>query len=108
MSWMSKIVDHVGLGHTNAGVDDGEGLGIDVGDELDVHLFLGVQLAGVGEGLIPNFIQGIGRIGDQLSEEDFLVRVECVNDQGHKLSNLSLEGESFHFFSHFCVVVCIF
>merc|ERR1711994_1220194 len=34
------------------------------------------------------------------SEEVFLVRVEGVDDQGHQLGDLSLEGECFHFFCH--------
>ena len=49
----AQVVDHVGLGHPNAGVDDGQGLGIGVRDDLDEELLLSLQLAGVSEGLIP-------------------------------------------------------
>ena len=51
----AQVVDHVGLGHpdTGSGVDDGEGLGIGVRDELDEEILLVVQLAGVSERLIP-------------------------------------------------------
>ena len=33
-------------------------------------------------------------------KEDFFVWVKCVDDEGHKLSDFSLEGECFHFLSH--------
>lgn len=35
----------------------------------------------------------IGRIGDQFSDEYFLVRVEGIDNQAHQLSDLGLEGE---------------
>ena len=49
---------------------------------------------------LPDLIQSIGGIGDQLPEENFFVGVECVDDQTHKLSNLSLESEGFNIVSH--------
>ena len=48
----------------------------------------------------PDLIQGIRRIGDQLPEEDLLVAVEGVDDQGHQLGNLGLEGEGLGFLGH--------
>merc|ERR1719312_1260978 len=58
----SKVVDHVSLGHTNTSVDEGEGLGVDIRDDLDVKLLLSLELAGIGEGLIPDLVQSIGRV----------------------------------------------
>merc|ERR1711868_266927 len=58
----SKVVDHVSLGHTDTGVEDSEGLGINVRDDLDVKFLLGLELAGIGEGLIPDLVQGIGGV----------------------------------------------
>merc|ERR1712227_565052 len=58
----SKVVDHVSLGHTDTGVEDSEGLGINVRDDLDVKFLLGLKLAGIGEGLIPDLVQGIGGV----------------------------------------------
>ena len=89
----AQVVDHVGLGHPDTGVDDGEGLGISVRDDLDEELLLVVQLAGVSQGLVPDLVQGIGGVGDQLPEEDLLVGVERVDDQAHQLGNISLESE---------------
>ena len=52
------------------------------------------------EGFVSDFIEGIGRVGDQLSKEDFFVGVKGVDNEGHELSNLSLKSEGFHFFGH--------
>ena len=49
----AQFVDHVGLGHPDTGVDEGEGLGISVQDDLDEELLLVVQFAGVSQGLVP-------------------------------------------------------
>ena len=39
----------------------------------------------------------IGRVGNQFTEEDFLVGVEGVDDKRHQLGDFSLEGEGFDF-----------
>ncbi len=92
----TQVVDEISLGHADAGVHDGEGLVLLVGRDLDEEVLLSLELGGIGEGLIPDLVEGVGRVGDQLTEEDFLVRVECVDDQAHQLSDLGLEGEGLH------------
>lgn len=53
--------------------------------------------------LLQTYIRGIG---DQLPEEDLFVGIKGVDDQGHQLSNLCLEGKGLsllllvHFFRH--------
>ena len=49
---------------------------------------------------IPDFVESIGGVGDQLTEEDFLVAVEGVDDQAHELSDLGLESKGLHILSH--------
>jgi len=39
----------------------------------------------------PDFIQSVGRIGNQFPQENLFVRVEGVDDKTHQLSNLSLD-----------------
>merc|ERR1719376_535607 len=56
------------------------------------------NLLGSGQTLIPDLVKGIRRVGDQFSEEDFLVAVEGVDDETHQLSNFCLKGESFSIF----------
>jgi hypothetical protein len=83
------------LGHTNTGVLDSEGLVLLVGDDVDTEILAGLELTRVGEGLISDLVKGIGTVGNQLSQEDLLVGVDCVDDQGKKLRDLSLELEGF-------------
>ena len=83
------------LGHTNTGVSDCEGLVLLVGDDVDTEILAGLELTRIGEGLISDLVKGIGTVGNQLSQEDLLVGVDCVDDQGKKLRDLSLELEGF-------------
>lgn len=52
---------------------------------------------------VGSYIRGVG---DQLPEEDLFVGIEGVDDQGHQLSDLCLEGKGLnlillvHFFRH--------
>jgi hypothetical protein len=74
----TEVVDHVGLGHTDASITDGEDLILLVGGDANVQFLLGVELTGVGEGGVADFVEGIGAVRNQLSKENFLVRVESV------------------------------
>ena len=74
----TEVVDHVGFGHTDTSITDGEGLVLLVGGDANVQFLLGVELARVGERGVSDFVEGIGAVRNQLSEENFLVRVESV------------------------------
>ncbi len=89
----SEIVDEVGLGHSDSRVDESEGLVVLVGDDLDEEVLPGLQLGGVGEGLVSDLVQGVAGIADHFSDEDLLVGVESVDDQRHQLCDLRLEDE---------------
>ena len=91
----TEVVDEVGLGHADTGILNGEGVVGLVGDELDVEVGLGVQNGRVGEGLVTDLVEGIGGVGDQLTKEDLLVRVEGVDDEGEELVDISREGVAF-------------
>ncbi|KAI6776272.1 hypothetical protein HG530_000217 [Fusarium avenaceum] len=90
----TQVVDKVLLGHTNTGIPDGEGLVDLVGDDVNSEVLARVELARVREGLVSDLVEGIGSVGDKLSEEDLLVGVDSVDDEGEKLRDLSLELES--------------
>merc|ERR1719420_2032950 len=91
----SKVVHQVGLGHSETGVDDGERVVGLVGDNVDEELGLRLELCLVGEALEPDLVQGIGRVGDELTQENLLVAVEGVDDQGEQLVDLRLKGKGF-------------
>ena len=87
--WMSTY----SLGHTDTGITDGEGLVLQVGDDVDAQVLARVELGGVREGLITDLVQSIGGVGDKLTKENLLVGVDGVNDQRKQLRDLSLELE---------------
>ena len=52
------------------------------------------------DGFVTDLVQSIGGVGDQFTQEHFLVRVERVDDQGHQLGDIRGECESFSFIGH--------
>jgi hypothetical protein len=58
---------------------------------------------GVSERFVSNFVEGIRGIGDKFSEEDLFISIESIDDQAHKLLDVSIEGKvlSLLSFSHF-------
>ena len=74
----TKVVDEVGLGHADTGIADGEDLVLLVGRDADVKILARVKDGGVREGRIADLVKGIGRVGDQFTEEDLLVGIEGI------------------------------
>merc|ERR1711988_1025970 len=72
----SEVVHHIGLGHADARVGNGERVVALVSCDVDEEVLLGLELGGIGQALVANLVEGIGGVGDQLTKEDLLVRVE--------------------------------
>ena len=89
----TEVVDKVGLGHTDTSVLDGEGLVCLIRNDVETEVLVGVELARVRKGLVADLVKRIGTVGDQFSEEDLLVGVDGVDDEGKKLRDLGLELE---------------
>mmetsp|Transcript_7886 Transcript_7886/g.12463 ORF Transcript_7886/g.12463 Transcript_7886/m.12463 type:complete len:309 (+) Transcript_7886:1284-2210(+) len=96
----SKVIDQIGLGHTDSSILNGKRVVGFVGDELDLKLRFDIQDGGVGQRLVTNLIQSIRGVGHQLTKEDLLVGVKCVDNQRQKLVDISREGIAFGF-THF-------
>jgi len=64
------------LGHTDAGVDEGESVVALVTRDVDEEVLLGLEELRVGEALVADLVERVTRVGDELTEEDLLVRVE--------------------------------
>jgi hypothetical protein len=47
----------------------------------------------ISQRFISDLVKSIGSIGDQFSQENFLVGVEGVDDQTHELLNISIESK---------------
>ncbi len=115
----TQVVNQVGLGHSDTGITDGQGLVLLVRGDSDVEVLLGVELGWVGEGGVTDFVKSIGRVGllesmgcsrvrlviigkegkvenrsthNQFTQEDFLVGVEGVDDKIEQLGDLGLEA----------------
>lgn len=78
-------------------VHDGQRLVGLVWSDLDVQLLASLEFLRLSQGLVADLVQSIRRVGDQLTQKDFLVAVKSVDDQAHQLGNFSLEGERFIF-----------
>ena len=74
----TKVVDEVGLGHTDTGIDDGEDFVLLVGDDLNDKILARIKDGWVGEGRVTDLVEGIGGVGDEFPKEDLLVRVESI------------------------------
>jgi hypothetical protein len=95
----SQVVHQICLCHSNTSIAQDQTLLILQGKDLNLQSRLALQSALIGQRSETNLIQSVRRIGDQLAQEHFLVRVESVDDQAHQLIDLSLELEGLN--SHF-------
>lgn len=76
----SEVFDEVVFGHADACVGDGDGVVFLVGGDADLEGECGVEDVFVGELFEAQFFKGVGCVGDEFPDEDFLVAVEGVDD----------------------------
>jgi hypothetical protein len=88
----TEVVDKFLLGHTNTGIIDSEGIVGLVRDDSDTEVGLFINVV-ASDGLVSDLVKSIRGIGDEFSKEDLLVRVESVDDETHKLLDISTESE---------------
>jgi hypothetical protein len=69
----TKVVNQVSLGHTDTGIPDDQTLVVLVRSNADVEVLLGVELGGVGERSITDFVEGVRAVRDEFTKEDLLV-----------------------------------
>ncbi len=87
----AEVVLAFGHGHADAVVAHGEGARILVGDDLDGVVAALIGHAVVREGQIAELVNGVGRVGDDLTQEDLLVGVDGVDHQVEQTLALGLE-----------------
>ena len=78
--------------HADAVVADGDGAVGLVDQHAHVEVGRVFIQGAVIEGLEAQLVAGVGRVGDQLAQEDFLVGVQRVRDQVQQLLDFGLEG----------------
>jgi hypothetical protein len=74
----TKVIDHIGLGHADATIAEGEDLIFLVWGYANEELLLGLENGGLSEGGVANFVKSIRTIRDEFTEENFFVGVESV------------------------------
>lgn len=81
------------FGHADTAINNGESLVSLVRNKANEELRLSIELALVSQALEPDLIQSIRSVANELTEENLLVAVECVDDQAEQLVDLRLECE---------------
>ena len=89
----AEVFDELVARHADAVVLNRERLGLVVGGEADLELGLVVKNVLLGDLGVAEFFEGVGGVGHQLTDEDFLLRVEGVDDDIEQLLDLGLELE---------------
>src|SRR6185312_12784834 len=91
----ADVGHHLVAAHADAVVAHGDGGRLQIPDDVDVQLAVAGQESGLGDRLEAQLVAGVGGVGDQLAQEDLLVRVQRVGDQAQDLGNFGFELASF-------------
>ena len=81
--------------HADAVVGDGDGAGVLVETDPDVQIGIALVQGAVGQGFKAQLVAGVGGVGNQFAEEDFLVGVQRMRDQAQQLLHLGLKTKGF-------------
>jgi len=57
---------------SDTGILNGESTSLLVGSDTDEEILLSVELSRIGKSGVTDLVEGIGRVGDQFTKEDFL------------------------------------
>ena len=87
-----QVREQLVLAHPDPVVRDRDRPGLGIGRDLDVEVLVGAEQVVIGQAPDPGLVQGVGRVADQLAQEDLLLGVEGVNDQVEELTGLGLKG----------------
>ena len=95
----AEVALQLGLGHADAVVADGEGARIVVHGDEDAEVLPVHADAVVGQRAVGKLVYGVRGVGDDLAQEDFLVRVDGVDHQVEQTLALGLELFLGHLYS---------
>ena len=89
----AEVLDQLIAGHADPVVLDRDRLGLVVGGDVDLKVEFVVEDFLLGELRMAQLFQRVGGVGHELAEENFLLRVERVDDDIEQLLDLGLEFE---------------
>src|SRR5690606_35215540 len=91
----ADVGDHFVAVHADAGVAEGDGAGVLVPADVDVQRAVAGQQLRLRDGFEAQLVAGVGGVGDQLAQEDLLVRVQRMRDQMQDLGDFGFELAGF-------------
>jgi hypothetical protein len=91
----ADVLDDVLARHADAVVRDRDRAGLLVVTDANLQVRVVSDERAVGNGIEPQLVAGVRRIGHEFPQEDLLVAVQGVNHQVEELFDLGLEAERF-------------
>ena len=91
----TKVVNEITFGHTNTTILNGKSVVSFIWDDLDSKIWLSLELLWLSDGVVSDLVKSIRGVGNKLSQENFFVGVESVDDQRHQLLDIGVEREDF-------------
>ena len=95
----AEIPDQILPAHAFAIVGDGDGARVLVHLDADAEFGVPVQQFRLGDGAVAQPVAGVRRVGNQLAQEDFLIRIDRVHHEVEDASDLRLKRPAL--FAHF-------
>jgi hypothetical protein len=90
----AQVGDDVVAAHADAVVFEGDG-GVLVEAHADFQVGVAFEQLRLGQGFEAQLVGGVGGVGDQLAQEDFLVGIQRVDHEVQQLLHLGLEAQGF-------------
>ena len=87
----AQVLLELVFGHADARIAHGNGARIFVEGYVNGQLVFRELHVGIGEALEIELIHSVGRVGDKLAQEDFLIRVNRIDHEVEQLFALCLE-----------------
>ena len=88
----AEVVDQFRAGHADAGIGDGDGLGLLVRLDADFERAVPGQKLRSCYGLVAEFVERVGRVGNELAQEHIALGINRVHHEIEKLRHLRLKS----------------
>ena len=88
----AKPLGQVFAGHANAIVRKGHGLGVGIDRDLDRERRAVLDQLRLGDRFVAELLAGVGRIGDELADENLPVGIDRMDHEVQQARNVGLEA----------------
>ena len=101
----AEVIHQILFIHAQAVVGNGQRMAVSIGRQVDFKARVPFEEIAVGQGLIMEFIDRIGGVGNQFPQEDFVICINRVDHEVQQLLRFSLKFMGF--FCHGKTLLCI-